>query len=73
MIMARGWLIPTPTDAITPGINGVMPRGVVMVTGTYPAIEATATPALIIPMTDIIATISASSRPSWLKVLESGG
>ena len=41
--------------------------------GTYRAIEATAAPELIIPMTDIIATISASSRPSWLKVLESGG
>ena len=50
-----------------------MPRGVVMVTGTYPAIETMAASALIIPVTDIIATISASSRPSWLKVLESGG
>ena len=62
MIMARGSLIPTPTDAITPGINGVMPRGVVMVTGTYPTIEAMAAPALIILVTDIIVTIRVSSR-----------
>ena len=64
MIMARGSLIPTPTNAIMPGINGAIARGVVMVTGTNTAIETMAASALIIPVTDIIVTISASSRPS---------
>src|SRR5262245_34178482 len=56
-IMGRSSPIPTATDAITgptPGINGAMALGVVMVTGTNTATEPPVARGPTIPVTDII-------------------